>query len=56
MRTAPATTGGLDHQVELHLFPSMVCPSLRKMQKMLAKHCAVSVPCSQTPLIEAHRV
>ncbi|WP_233493998.1 fatty acid desaturase [Desertihabitans brevis] len=53
----PTTTGGLNHQIEHHLFPSMVRPSLRKVQTMLAEHCAaVSVPCSQTPLIEAHRV
>ncbi len=48
--------GGLNYQIEHHLFPSMARPNLRKVQKMVAAHCAeVGVPYTQTSLPEAYR-
>ena len=48
--------GGLDYQVEHHLFPSMARPHLRKIQSMVATYCAdEGVPYTQTSLWQSYR-
>ena len=48
--------GGLNHQVEHHLFPSMARPHLRKIQPLVAAYCAAEgVPYTQTTLWGAYR-
>jgi fatty acid desaturase len=47
--------GGLNHQVEHHLFPSMARPHLRKAQPLVAAYCAEQqVPYTQTTLWESY--
>jgi fatty acid desaturase len=49
--------GGLNYQVEHHLFPSMARPSLRKVQPLVAAYCAAEgVPYTQTTLWQSYRV
>jgi fatty acid desaturase len=46
--------GGLDYQVEHHLFPSMARPNLRKARAMVREHCAEhQVPYTETSLWSA---
>lgn len=48
--------GGLNYQIEHHLFPSMARPQLRKAQHLVAAHCAAEgVPYTQTSLWTAYR-
>ncbi len=48
--------GGLNYQIELHLFPSMARPHLRKIQPLVAAYCAAEgVPYTQTSLWSAYR-
>ena len=48
--------GGLNYQVEHHLFPSMARPHLRKIAPLVAAHCrAEGVPYTQTNLFAAYR-
>jgi fatty acid desaturase len=48
--------GGLNHQVEHHLFPSMARPHLRRLAPLVAAHCeAEGVPYTQTTLREGYR-
>jgi fatty acid desaturase len=47
--------GGLNYQVEHHLFPSMARPSLRKVQPLVAAYCAAAgVPYTQTTLWQSY--
>ncbi|HEU4546846.1 MAG TPA: acyl-CoA desaturase [Microlunatus sp.] len=47
--------GGLNHQIEHHLFPSMARPHLRKVQPLVAAYCAAEgVPYTQTTLWSAY--
>ncbi|MCW2811520.1 MAG: acyl-CoA desaturase [Friedmanniella sp.] len=47
--------GGLNYQIEHHLFPSMARPHLRKVQPLVVAHCAAEgVPYTQTSLWEAY--
>ena len=49
--------GGLNYQIEHHLFPSMARPSLRKVQPLVAAYCAAEgVPYTQTSLWQSYRV
>lgn len=49
--------GGLNYQVEHHLFPSMPRPHLRFVQPMVAAHCAaLNVPYTQTTLWESYGI
>jgi fatty acid desaturase len=49
--------GGLNHQVEHHLFPSMARPHLRKAQPLVAAYCAdQQVPYTQTTLWQSYRI
>jgi fatty acid desaturase len=48
--------GGLNYQVEHHLFPSMARPHLRKAQPLVAAYCAAEgIPYTQTTLWQAYR-
>jgi len=48
--------GGLNYQVEHHLFPSMARPHLRKIQSLVATHCAdEGVTYTQTSLWQSYR-
>ena len=47
--------GGLNYQIEHHLFPSMARPHLRKIQPLVAAHCAAEgVPYTKTSLWAAY--
>ncbi|MFB6518672.1 fatty acid desaturase family protein [Streptomyces sp. NPDC056401] len=48
--------GGLNHQIEHHLFPSMPSPHLRKAQAIVRSHCQeVGVGYLETSLTESYR-
>jgi fatty acid desaturase len=48
--------GGLNYQIEHHLFPSMARPYLRRAQPLVAAYCAEQgVPYTQTTLWQAYR-
>jgi fatty acid desaturase len=48
--------GGLNYQIEHHLFPSMARPHLAKIQPLVAAYCAAEgVPYTQTSLWSAYR-
>ena len=49
--------GGLNYQIEHHLFPSMARPALRKVQPLVAAYCAAQgVPYTQMTLWQSYRV
>jgi fatty acid desaturase len=48
--------GGLNYQIEHHLFPGMPSPNLRKAQPIVQQYCAeIGVSYEQTGLIESYR-
>ncbi|GIF26623.1 fatty acid desaturase [Actinoplanes tereljensis] len=48
--------GGLNYQIEHHLFTGMPSPNLRKAQPVVQAYCAeIGVPYEQTSLIESYR-
>ena len=48
--------GGLNYQIEHHLFPSMARPHLRKLRPLVVAHCAAEgIPYTQTNLWSAYR-
>jgi fatty acid desaturase len=48
--------GGLNYQIDHHLFPSMPRPNLRAAQPLIRAHCAASgLPYTETGLIESYR-
>ncbi|HWS34622.1 MAG TPA: acyl-CoA desaturase [Actinoplanes sp.] len=48
--------GGLNYQIEHHLFPAMPTTNLRKVQPIVQRYCAeIGVPYEQTGLIESYR-
>ncbi|WP_285682571.1 acyl-CoA desaturase [Actinoplanes sp. NBRC 103695] len=48
--------GGLNYQIEHHLFPGMPTPNLRKVQPMVQAYCEeIGVSYEQTTLIESYR-
>jgi fatty acid desaturase len=48
--------GGLNYQIEHHLFPSLPRPNLRKVQPMVREHCArVGLPFTETGLLDSYR-
>ncbi|MFF7355715.1 fatty acid desaturase family protein [Streptomyces filipinensis] len=48
--------GGLNHQIEHHLFPSMPTPHLRRAQGIVREYCAeIGVPYHETGLIRSYR-
>ena len=51
---ATALMGGLNYQIEHHLFPSMPRPHLAKARRLVREHCrALDVPYTETTLISA---
>jgi fatty acid desaturase len=49
--------GGLNYQVEHHLFPNMPRPSLRKAQEITKEYCAThNVPYTETSLVESYGI
>ncbi|MEV4046609.1 acyl-CoA desaturase [Streptomyces sp. NPDC049744] len=48
--------GGLNYQIEHHLFPSMPRPHLRHAQSMVKAHCRdLGVPYTETGLVDSYR-
>jgi fatty acid desaturase len=48
--------GGLNYQIEHHLFPSMPRPHLRLAQPMVKEHCRrLGIPFTETGLIDSYR-
>jgi fatty acid desaturase len=48
--------GGLNYQIEHHLFPAMPTPNLRKAQPIVQAYCAeIGVAYEQTDLITSYR-
>jgi fatty acid desaturase len=55
-RLIDVALGGLNYQIEHHLFPGMPSPNLRRAQPIVQAYCAeVGVPYEQTGLIESYR-
>ncbi|MEU3891600.1 acyl-CoA desaturase [Streptomyces sp. NPDC029041] len=51
-----AFMGGLNYQIEHHLFPSMPTPALARAQVITERYCAeLGIPYHQTGLIASHR-
>jgi fatty acid desaturase len=49
--------GGLNYQVEHHLFPSMPRPNLRKVQPIVREFCAShDIPYTETSLMESYGI
>ncbi|MDX6371331.1 MAG: hypothetical protein QOD98_319 [Nocardioidaceae bacterium] len=47
--------GGLNHQIEHHLFPAMPTPNLRKAQPIVRAYCAeIGVPYEETSLVDSY--
>jgi fatty acid desaturase len=48
--------GGLNYQIEHHLFPSIARPHLRRIRALVAEHCAAEeVPYTETTLGQSYR-
>ncbi|MFF5289641.1 fatty acid desaturase family protein [Paractinoplanes globisporus] len=55
-RLTDIALGGLNYQIEHHLFPAMPTPNLRKVQPIVRQYCAeAGVPYEETGLIESYR-
>ncbi|MEV0568504.1 acyl-CoA desaturase [Dactylosporangium sp. NPDC050588] len=55
-RLTDAALGGLNYQIEHHLFPGMPTPSLRRAQPIVEAYCAdIGVPYEQTSLVTSYR-
>ena len=55
-RVTDLVLGGLNYQIEHHLFPSMPRPHLRLAQPLVRAHCAgIGMPYTETGLIESYR-
>jgi fatty acid desaturase len=55
-RLVEVATGGLNYQIEHHLFPAMPSPSLRRAQPIVQAYCAeIGVSYEQTGLIASYR-
>lgn len=51
-----AALGGLNYQIEHHLFPAMPTPNLRKAKPIVKAYClAAGVSYEETSLIESYR-
>ena len=56
-RSSTSLLGGLNYQIEHHLFPSMPSPALRKVKPMVRRHCAqLEIPYTETTLIDSYRI
>jgi fatty acid desaturase len=55
-RLIDAALGGLNHQIEHHLFPAMPTPNLRRARPIVKAYCAqIGVPYEETSLVESYR-
>ncbi|MEU8687818.1 acyl-CoA desaturase [Streptomyces sp. NPDC048665] len=55
-RLTDVMLGGLNYQIEHHLFPSMPTPHLRRAQVVVREYCAeIGVPYHETGLIRSYR-
>lgn len=55
-RFTDVALGGLNHQIEHHLFPSMPAPNLRRARTLVREHCAeLGVPYHETGLVQSWR-
>ncbi|MDY7090832.1 MAG: acyl-CoA desaturase [Actinomycetota bacterium] len=55
-RFVDAALGGLNYQIEHHLFPAMPTPNLRKAQPIVQQYCAeIGVPYEMTSLTDSYR-
>jgi fatty acid desaturase len=55
-RFTDAALGGLNYQIEHHLFPGMPAPSLRKAQPIVQAYCEeIGVSYEQTSLVTSYR-
>lgn len=49
--------GGLNYQIEHHLFPSMARPHLAKAREVVREHCAtLDMPYTETSLVESYSI
>jgi fatty acid desaturase len=49
--------GGLNYQIEHHLFPSMARPNLRKARLLVRQHCQTNdVPYTETTLVRSYGI
>jgi fatty acid desaturase len=56
-RITDIALGGLNHQIEHHLFPSMPSPNLRKARAIVRRHCEeLGVDYQETGLITSYRL
>jgi fatty acid desaturase len=56
-RWVDVAMGGLNHQIEHHLFPSMPRPNLRRAQPVVQEYCRRhGIPYTQTGLIESYAI
>ncbi len=56
-RAVSILMGGLNYQIEHHLFPSMARPQLRRVQPLVEAHCAaMGVPYTQTTLWQSYAI
>ena len=54
-RFVDTAMGGLNYQIEHHLFPSMPRPNLRRAQPMVVQFCAeIGVPYAETSLLDSY--
>jgi len=54
-RLVDVALGGLNYQIEHHLFPAMPSPNLRKAQPIVQRYCAeIGVPYEATGLIDSY--
>ncbi|WP_433532901.1 fatty acid desaturase family protein [Micromonospora sp. CA-263727] len=55
-RLLDAALGGLNYQIEHHLFPGMPTPNLRRAQPIVRAYCAeIGVPYEETGLVTSYR-
>ncbi|WP_250005957.1 acyl-CoA desaturase [Actinoplanes sp. M2I2] len=55
-RFVDAALGGLNYQIEHHLFPAMPTPNLRRAQPIVRQYCAeIGVPYEMTGLTDSYR-
>ncbi|HEY2298095.1 MAG TPA: acyl-CoA desaturase [Jatrophihabitans sp.] len=56
-RLVDTLLGGLNYQIEHHLFPSMPSPALRQLQPIVRRHCRqLGIPYTETGLLESYRI
>ncbi|MEY4102134.1 MAG: hypothetical protein RIR88_268, partial [Actinomycetota bacterium] len=56
-RGTTALMGGLNFQIEHHLFPSMARPHLRRARELVMAHCeAQGIPYTETTLMKSYGI